>query len=49
MINGFPNVEKDEMRSSTECVSDRVVMQLMRPYLCKGRNVTTDTVVISLP
>ena len=31
------------MRSSIERVSDRVVMQLMRPYLCKGRNVTTDS------
>ena len=30
------------MRSSTKRVSDRVVMQLMRPYLCKGRNVTID-------
>ena len=42
VINGFPFVWKDEMRSSTERVSDRVVMELMRPNLCKGRNVTTD-------
>ena len=43
VINGFPYVEKDKMRSSTERVSDRVVTQLMRPYLCKRRNVTTDS------
>ena len=43
VINGFPCVGKDEMRSSTERVLHRVVMQLMRPYLCKGRNVTTDS------
>ena len=42
-INGFPYVGKGEMRFSTECVSDRVVMQLMRPCLFKGRNVTTDS------
>ena len=42
VINGFPYVGKDEMHSSTERVSDRVVIQLKRPYLCKGRNVTTD-------
>ena len=48
VINGFPYVRKDEMRSSTERVSDRVVMELMRPYLCKGRNVTTDSYFTSM-
>ena len=48
MINSFAYVEKDEMRSSTECVFDRVVMQFMRPYLCKGRNVTTDSYFTSV-
>ena len=43
VINGFPYVGKDEMRSSTERVSDCVVMQLMRLYLGKWRNVTTDS------
>ena len=33
-------VGKDYTRSANERVSDRVVMQLMRPYLIKGRNVT---------
>ena len=42
VINGFPYVENIEMRSSTERVSDSVVMQLMSPSLCKGRSVTTD-------
>ena len=36
VMTGFPYVGKDEMRSLTERVSDCVVMQLMRPYLCKG-------------
>ena len=48
MINGFPYVGKDELRSANGRVSDRVVMQLMRPYLCKGRNVTTDSYFTSL-
>ena len=48
VINGFPYIGKDEMRSSTERVSDRTVMQLMRPYLCKGRNVTTDSYFTSM-
>ena len=36
------------MRSSTKRVSDHVVMQLMRLYLCKGRNVTTDSYFTSV-
>ena len=48
VINGFSYVGKDEMRSSTERVSDRVVIQLMRPYLCKRRNVTTDSYFTSV-
>ena len=48
VINGFPYLGKDEMRASTECISDRVVMQLMRPYLSKGRNVTTDSYFTSV-
>ena len=47
-INGFPYVGKDEMRSSTARVSARVLMQLMRPYLCKGKNVTTDSYFTSV-
>ena len=45
---GFPYVGKNKLRSANNRVSDRVVMQLMRPYLCKGRNVTTDSYFISL-
>ena len=36
------------MRFSTERVSDSVVIQLVRPYLCKGRNVTTDNYFTSV-
>ena len=42
LINGFPYVGKDETRSTNDQVSDHVVVQLMRPYLNKGRNATTD-------
>ena len=48
VINGFPYVENDEMRSSTERVSDRVVMQLISPYLWKGRSVTSDSYFTSV-
>ena len=48
VINDFLYVGKDEMRSSTERVSDCVVMQLMRPYLYKGTNVTTDSYFTSV-
>ena len=47
-INGFSYVGKDEMRFSTARVSARVLMQLMHPYLCKGRNVTTDSYFTSV-
>ena len=42
VIDGFSYVGKDEMRSSTERVSDRVVMQFRRLSLCKERNVITE-------
>ena len=35
-------VVKDETRSSDERVSNQVVMRLLKTYLNKGRNVTTD-------
>ena len=46
VINGFPYVGKDEMRSSTERVFDRIVMQLMRPIFAKGE--MSPLIVISL-
>ena len=48
MINGFLYVGRDELCSANDCVSDHVVMQLMCSYLCKGRNVTTDSYFTSL-
>ena len=48
VINVFPYAGKDEIRSSTEHVSDCVAMQLMRPYCCKGRNVTIDSYFTSV-
>ena len=41
VANGFPYVGKDESRSTDERVSDHVVMKLAKPYLKKGRNITT--------
>ena len=48
VINGFSYIGKDQMHFSTERVSDCVVIQLMCPYLCKGRNVTTDSYFTSV-
>ena len=42
MVNGFTYVGRDETRSRDERVSDQIVMRLWKPYLNKGRNVTTD-------
>ena len=39
---------RDELRFANDRVSDCVGMQLMRLYLCKGRNVTTDSYFSSL-
>ena len=48
VVNGIPYVGRDETRSRDERVSDQVVMRLMKPYLNKGRNVTTDNYHISI-
>ena len=48
VVNGIPYVGRDETRSRDERVSDQVVMRLMKPYLNKGRNVTTDNYYISI-
>ena len=42
IVNGFPYVGKDELRSKEERVSDHVVIKLAEPSLKKGRNITTD-------
>jgi hypothetical protein len=43
LSNAFPYLGKDELRSADESLPESVVMQLMSPYLNKGRNVTTDS------
>ena len=48
MVNGFPDVGRDETRSGDERVSDQVVMRLLKPYLNKGRKVTTDNYFTSM-
>ena len=48
MVNGFPYVGRDGTRSRDERVSDQVVWRLLKPYLNKGRNVTTDNFFTSM-
>lgn len=48
LINSFPYLGKDEHRPSNVPLSEYVVLQLMTPYLNKGRNVTTDNFFTSL-
>ena len=48
VVNGFPYVGRDEIRSRDERVFDQVVMRLLKPYLNKGRNVTTDNYFTSM-
>ena len=48
LVNGFPYLGKDEHRPKNESVSEYVVLQLMDPYLGKGRNVTTDNFFTSV-
>ena len=41
LCNAFPYLGKDELRSANESLPESAVMQLMTPYLNRGRNVTT--------
>ena len=45
VVNGFPCVGRDETRSRESLL---FVMRLLKPYLKKGRNVTTDNYFISI-
>ena len=48
VVNWFPYVGSDETRSRAECVSDQVVLRLLKLFLNKGRNVTTDNYFTSM-
>ena len=48
VVNRFPYIGKDETRFRDERVSDQVVMWLLKPYLNKGRNATTDNYFTSI-
>ena len=48
LVNGFPYLGKDPHRSSSESLSEHVVMTLMEPFLNCGRNVTTNNFFTSL-
>ena len=42
ILNAIPYLGKDETRPGTQRLSESVVIKLVKPYLDKGRNVTTD-------
>ena len=48
LVNGFPYLGRDDHRPKDETVSEYVVLQLMEPYVGKGRNVTTDNFFTSV-
>ena len=48
MKNGFLCIGKDETRPVNKRASDHIVMQIMRPYPSKGRNVTIDNYFTSV-
>lgn len=48
MLNGAPYLGKDETRWPGQRLGDSVVLKMVKPYLGKGRNVTTDSFFISL-
>ena len=48
LVNAFRYIGKVETRHVNERASDHIVMQLMQPYLNKGRNVTTNNCFTSV-
>ena len=48
VVNRFPYVGRDETRFRDERVSDQVATRLLKPYLNKGRNATTDNYFTSI-
>ena len=42
ILNAIPYLGKDESRPSTQKLNDNAVMTLMKPFMGKDRNVTTD-------
>ena len=47
-VNRFQYVGRDKTRSRDERVSNQVIKLLLKPYLNKGRNVTTDNYFASM-
>ncbi|XP_046387290.1 uncharacterized protein LOC124161088 [Ischnura elegans] len=48
IINAFPYLGKDDSRPNDMRLGDHVVLQLISPYLGKGRNITCDSFFTSL-
>jgi len=48
VVNEFRYGGRDETHLRDERVSDQVVMVLLKPYLNRGRNVTTDNYFTSM-
>ena len=49
MQNAIPYLGKDNARATNMNVGHHIVMELMKPYLGRGHNVTTDNYFTSLP
>uniref|UniRef100_A0AAV2J945 PiggyBac transposable element-derived protein domain-containing protein n=1 Tax=Knipowitschia caucasica TaxID=637954 RepID=A0AAV2J945_KNICA len=47
-LNGIPYLGKDAARPAGQRLGERVVLNLMEPFMDKGRNVTTDNFFTSL-
>lgn len=48
LVNGFPYLGKNEARPKNQSLSEYIVIQLMEPFLGKGRNVTCDNFFTSV-
>ncbi|XP_018534114.1 uncharacterized protein LOC108884606 isoform X1 [Lates calcarifer] len=41
ILNGFPYLGKDDSRLATQRIGENVMLKLVEPFVCKGRNITT--------
>ena len=48
VVNGFPYVGREQTRFRDERVSDQVIILLLKRYLNKGKNVTTENYFTSI-
>lgn len=48
IVNGFPYLGKDEIRVTSQPLSEFVVLKLVESFTMKGRNITTDNFFTSV-